>query len=217
MGWAARQDRTKAPQPPDARGRRPVPARRPRSAPRPSTLAHAGRCVGSKVQVSETASTPRPDVGRDSVAHVAARPGSGRGDQVTNAPGRQKRPRRGTHASLCGTSVVLPPSYLQPRESAWRTAGARQLCHRPETSRGWVPSSVHFLVSRLPRVSLALFRPAWAPRHPGDWWGRGRHGLGGPSSLGFISLPPAPSVKPNGKKRGRRASRAPCSRSRSPG
>lgn len=82
---------------------------------------------------------------------------------MTNAPGRQKQPRRGTHASLCGTSVVLPPSYLQPRESAWRTAGARQLCHRPETSRGWLPSSAHFLVSRLPRVSLALFRPTWAP------------------------------------------------------
>lgn len=185
-GWRERPDVNTARRPktlPD--GTRSL-TRKLRSSPRPSTRTHAGRCRGSKAQVSETASaSPHPAPGTRFRASRGSQTGQrqggtrrqsqlGRRDPATNAAGR------GARAALRAAAVVLPRWHLQLQENAWRTAGAQQLC--PARDPPPVGSRLCPL-PRLLRVSLALLRPACPP--PPDWRGAG------PASLGFTPLPPA--------------------------
>lgn len=176
-GWRERPDVNTARRPktlPD--GTRSL-TRKLRSSPRPSTRTHAGRCRGSKAQVSETASaSPHPAPGTRFRASRGSQTGQrqggtrrqsqlGRRDLATNAAGR------GARAALRAAAVVLPRWHLQLQENAWRMAGAQQLCPaRDPPPRGFPPVPT----SSSPPCVPGFAQASVPPPQPLTGGGRGR-------------------------------------------
>lgn len=175
-GWRERPDVNTARRPKTLPDGTRSPTRKLGSSPGPSTRTHAGRCRGSKAQVSETASaSPHPAPG--------TRFRASRGSQTGQRQGGTRRQTQPAEA-LAPPSEPRPSSSLGGICSSRKTPGAWQVpssCARPETPpRGFPPVPTSSSPPCVPG-----FAQASVPPPPPDWRGAG------PASLGFTPLPPA--------------------------